>query len=154
MNTLHRCCFFIGLLLLVSCTKHNEEEDCDYAPFFCTTDEPTFSTVSVLLSPKYIDQSTEVAFYSGKVEDGTLIRTCKQSGASQDYSMSFGYISVSVKYTVPVDEHPVTITAIDGGELKFSSKEYCDATCYDVKTLTLDVRLDTTLLAGFRDSPR
>ena len=124
---------------------YNEEEECYEAPLWCRSVKPGYGTVKVRISTEF--GPCDVRLFYGKVECGTPAGVYTQTDEEAEYSMPFEYISASVTYAVNVNGKSITVTSYDGDELECSEREYCDGViCYDPKDLTLDVRLDKSLL--------
>lgn len=134
-----------ALLLMFGC-NYNEDDDCYEPPLWCNGKEPETGTVEVRLSTYFIGDSAKITFYNDNVE-GTVLATYYQSEEVESYSMHNGTIAASVNYSVMMGGNPSVITTVDGGELKYKEKAYCnDVICYTSGTLKLDLRLDATLL--------
>jgi hypothetical protein len=141
---LYFCCILV--LPMLQCF-YNEEKDCNEPPPWCNSTEPSSGTVEVRISTKYLNDSTNVIFYNGKIENASISGMYRQTSEVASYDKFNGYISASIKYTVVINGKPSTVTSVDGGTLDFKSEEYCDqVTCYKEGTLKLDLRLDETLI--------
>jgi hypothetical protein len=132
----------IGLMAvfmsLASCK--DKTENCtqwDYER--CNTIKPSRYTAKVNLTINSENPSTIVRLYEGNWEDNRLI--------SQDIVKlrQFWYTLDVEKYysvTATYRKGNTTIVAIDGGEVKVTSYQACELTCYEVKKIEFDLKIE------------
>jgi len=126
---------------------YNEEEGCNEPPLWCNESEPATGSVEVRISTDAATLPAEITFYDGKIEEGKVKRVVKQLEEIATYDISYGYLSASIAYPVMINDTLFTITSVDGGNLKYTSDDYCDnVTCYKPGHLVFDLRLDRSLL--------
>ena len=134
--------FFCSLL-----QDTDEEDDCTegYAPFDCDTQAPDYGTLEIQVTTDVLNPAVKIEVFRGDVEDGRFLFADTIS-AKTEYRMKNNYLSVRATYIVSLDENIITVYSIDGGDLDYSSDDYCDATCYYEGYLELKPKLDYGLL--------
>lgn len=136
---------YLGLIAAIPLLHcfYNEEKGCNEAPIWCNESEPASGRVKIRISPQYLTDSSRVLIYRGKIEEGYLLESHRQTADTVTYHLSYGYISAKIEYSAIIKGKPAVVTAIDGAELKAKSDEYCDeVVCYAEGKMELDLRID------------
>ncbi len=123
------------------CPKYDEEEDCYHAPLGCKTYAPTVGTMTIKVSKTLDDSPVRVWLYAGYIEDSTLVDTFLISGTDYTIPRSNGVYSARARYLTKIGGENKFFNAVDGGSLQEESEEYCEGTCYESGSITLDLKL-------------
>lgn len=109
-------------------------------PSDCNSSIPSGGTVSVSIVTNSINPTVKIEIYEGNIEDGKLIIS-ENLSSDKSYTLPNGYYTAQAFYKVNYEGHVVTIKAVDGKELDYSSQNYCDGTCYSDGSINLDCEL-------------
>ena len=119
----------------------NESEDeCadpDYSD--CDTEEPFSVYIDVAVTVNDENSKVPIKIFMGNYEDNNLYASFDTSAVEFEY-----LIPVTDKYTFVVEYYKGndTILAIDACEIRKKSKTYCDSTCWEVNSASLDLTLN------------
>lgn len=140
-NFLFRAIFYLSLLIIIfACSeKLDKYEDCTDSDYDnCNTEVPVVGSVTVNITINEFNDSVIVVIKEGKFESGQLVLKDTLYQNSKTYSLDLNKnYSAAAYYKSGSD----TIIAIDGGKLDYYSYKACELTCYEVRNLTLDLRL-------------
>jgi len=130
------------ILLSISCNKgtfDNSDVDCytyDYAD--CSTTRPYEAEVNLIFSINNDFNWVPFEIYKGTVDKGELLLRDTAWNSKITYVMPIPETySVRAKY----ERNGQIIYAIDGAELKASSKQICDSICWSVDIKDFDLML-------------
>ena len=133
----------VFLLLLFSCKQASSDlpnvQDCEnYYYEDCNTIEPIEGSVHLKFSINQKIHSVIFDVYKGYVDEGNLFFSDTSYDSEVDYIMPVDqYYSVKAKYII----NGVSLKVIDGGELRKTSKQVCDSTCWATNELKLDLSI-------------
>ncbi len=118
------------------------DEDCNkgYRPYDCVTTSPDNGVVRVEVVIDAGNSSVPIVLYRGTVEQNQVVVIDTLKSVSKEYSLPNGDYSVRAQYRTIVNGNPSTVYSVDGGNLTFSTTEYCDGNCYSSGTLVLDAK--------------
>jgi hypothetical protein len=131
--------WFIIIAIMVSCRTVMSEEDCTSYDFSgCHTAIPFEGNLNIKATINDENPRVVLYIYKGKFEAGNLIMT--DTTSSEKYSLS---VELDNFYTVMATYHSSgnSIRAIGGDDVKKTSENVCDSTCWSVHYGNVDVRL-------------
>jgi hypothetical protein len=129
----------VAILISIASCKDKIENCTDYDYERCNSIRPTNSNIRVNLSINSENPTIVVRLYEGYWEDNKLISEKTVNFNSTWYTLDVEkYYSVTATYK----KGNKTIVAIDGGEVKVKSYQACELTCYEVKTIEFDLKIE------------
>lgn len=142
-NNTNKIGFLLLIILLsVSCNKNlfdNKDVDCytyDYSD--CLTSKPYEAEVNLIFSINKDFHRVPFEIYKGNVDNGELLLQDTAWDSKITYVMPIPETySIRAKY----EHNGQIIYAIDGAELKATSKQICDSTCWSVDVTDFDLML-------------
>lgn len=127
-------------LPLVFSDCKGKDENCtenDYND--CITTRPDSGYAEVSITHNFQNKNVEVRLYQGNFEDGRLVWEKSYSKTNTTELLDVeNYYSFTATYVVGED----TIVAVDGGRVKVISYNMCELTCYEARTLNIDLTID------------
>ena len=82
-----------------------------------------------------------IEVYYGEYENNLLYFADTLDTFAYEYWVPNGDYSVKAKYNARIDNRLVTVYSIDGGNISYSSTNYCDGDCYTEGRLVLNAKL-------------
>jgi hypothetical protein len=113
-----------------------DEESCSPAPSNCPRSVPESGNLLVHVSQPL---PVRVNIYAGAAyETGILIGSGAPSSTTWSLSLPLGKYSATALYVQGKD----SVLAVDGGEVGYDSKGYCDETCFSATDGEVNLRLE------------
>ena len=130
----------IGLSSFAGCDKNCE--DGHYKPYDCNENEPVQGDITVKVTINEMNPAVLLEFFFGDVEENIFYFSDTLDCEEVHYNLNNNDYSVRAKYKAIVNGKLATVYSIDGGKLSPSKSDYCDGTCYEKGTLSLNARLE------------
>ena len=114
--------------------------DCEYPDYSnCLTQEPDSGKLIIKVTINAENTAVPIILYYGNVESNVICIKDTLKTADKEYKLPADmYYSVRVKYK----SGNKIINAIDGGNLDIKSYFVCDSTCWVVKDVDLNLKLN------------
>lgn len=132
--------FTLSLMLLFNGCS----EDCsdgNYKPYDCLEREPAEGILRIEVTLDGLNSIVPIEVYYGDYENNLLYFADTLNTFAYEYWVPNGDYSVKAKYNARIDNRLVTVYSIDGGNISYSSTNYCDGDCYTEGRLVLNAKL-------------
>lgn len=137
-------CITIIISTLLSCSYLLEDDDdCDlgYKPDNCIEFKPSEGEIRLQVTINELNPLVPIEIFLGDFEDNQLVLRDSISNY-KSYELLNGRYSVKATYKAIFDSVEVNIYSINGFTIEPNEKEYCDGTCYTIKILDVDAKLE------------
>ncbi|OQA00157.1 MAG: hypothetical protein BWY70_00782 [Bacteroidetes bacterium ADurb.Bin408] len=129
-------CLYL-FLLLMGCDKPSI--DCEYPDYSeCVTQEPKNGKLKIKITINGENKSVPIVIYYGRIEHDAVCLRDTLNIKEQQYTVPAD-VYYAVKATYKSGNR--TIHAVDGGYLEKKSYLVCDSTCWVVKDVDLNLKL-------------
>jgi hypothetical protein len=128
------------LLLITGCDS--DCSDGNYKPYDCLEREPSEGILRIEATLDGLNPVVPIEVYYGDYENNLLYFVDTLDTFAYEYWVPNGDYSVKAKYNARIDNRLVTVYSIDGGNISYSSTNYCDGDCYSEGRLVLNAKLD------------
>jgi len=128
------------LLLITGCDS--DCSDGNYKPYDCLDREPSEGILRIEATLDGLNPVVPIEVYYGDYENNLLYFVDTLDTFAYEYWVPNGDYSVKAKYNARINNRLVTVYSIDGGNISYSSTNYCDGDCYTEGRLVLNAKLD------------
>lgn len=128
------------LLLITGCS--DDCSDGNYKPYDCLEREPSEGILRIEATLDGLNPVVPIEVYYGDYENDLLYFVDTLGTFAYEYWVPNGDYSVKAKYNARINNRLVTVYSIDGGNISYSSTNYCDGDCYTEGRLVLNAKLD------------
>ena len=141
-STIYFFVFAIALSMLILLSGCDENcRDGNYKPYDCLEREPAEGILRIEVTLDGLNSIVPIEVYYGDYENNLLYFADTLDTFAYEYWVPNGDYSVKAKYNARIDNRLVTVYSIDGGNISYSSTNYCDGDCYTEGRLVLNAKL-------------
>ena len=128
----------IAALCLGFASCSEDDSELPFVPIDCSRVEPEEGYLNAEVTLNEQNATVIVAVFRGDIELDRLVRTDTVSVRTFSFRLPVDQnYSVTARYLVGID----TVLVIDADDIRVTSEEFRDGTCYDVEDGNVDLRL-------------